>query len=147
MNGEIGDFQNGFFRLPQFWCVFLSILEHNLTSQNQVSIKPSMPQSSTISRNMKLFGCFEFSLWDWSQSETWTVSVSTNNFKSGIRWVERFTNIECNKCSVISGKEIFWSFFEFPVLCFAQLLPSFLSEFISAPIDNMEGWLWNVNEI
>ena len=125
MNSQIRDLQNGFLGLPKLRCELLAILVNDSTTQNQVSIKPSMPQSSSISRYVKLLGGFEFSLRDRCQSQTWAVSMGTNNLKPSVGGFEVLANVKGYQCSVVSGEEVLGAFLELPVGGLAQFLISF----------------------
>ena len=125
MNSQIRDLQNGFLGLPKLRCELLAILVNDSTTQNQVPIKPSMPQSSSISRYVELLGGFEFSLGDGCQSQTWAVSMGTNNLEPSVGGFEVLANVKGHQCSVVSGEEVLGAFLELPVGGLAQFLISF----------------------
>ena len=122
MNGQIGDFQNGFLGLPKLRGELLAILVHNSTTQNQVPIKPGVPQSSSVSRYVELFGGFEFGLGNGRQAKTWAVSVRADDLEPGVGGFEVLAYVESNQCSVVSGEEVLGAFLELPVGGFAQFL-------------------------
>lgn len=149
MDGKIRDLKKWLFRLPEFRSIFLSILVNDSAWQNQISIEPSMPQSSSIGWYMKLFGGFELGFWYRGQSQTWTVSMGTYDLESGIGRIKSFSDVESHQSGIVSCEEILWTFLQLPVLCFTQLLVAFLSKFVSAPVDHVErrtGWIDEIKE-
>ena len=65
--------------------------------------------------------------------------MSSNDFESCVIRIELFSNIEGDNSGKISGEEILVSGLEGPVIDFMQLLVSFLSELLPAPVDCVVG--------
>lgn len=147
VNGQVWYFKQWILWLPEFWSILFTVLVDNSSCKDQVSVKPSVPETSSVSWYMELFHGFELSFWNWCNSQAWAVSMGTNDLESSVFWWESLSNVEGDQSGVVSGEEVLGTFFELPIGCLAQLFVSFCSEFISTPVDDVEGWAGLVDKV
>lgn len=85
VNSQIGNFNKRSVWSPKFGSKLVTILVNDFTSKIEISIEPSVPKSSSISHNIALSQRFKSSFWNRCNFETWTISVSSNNFEPWVK--------------------------------------------------------------
>lgn len=133
VDSKVRDSEDGVVALEQS-CVELSflVLVDDSASDDEVSIEPSVEQSSTIDLDAKLFfkmlvrsqislnsylvKLLRGELANRSKSEVWRVSVSTNQLESGVIGIELTTDSESNESGVVSCEVVFAKLVQGPVV-------------------------------
>lgn len=116
VNSQVGYLKKCTFWSPKSTCILSFFLINNSSSENKISIKPSMPKSSTIKRYTALINPLVGEFRDRIYFKARTICMSSNDFESCIVRIKLFSNIESDNSSKISGEEIFVSGLKSPVI-------------------------------
>lgn len=92
VDGKIGNLHQSFFRSPKGTRVLAFIFVDDSASKDQIAIKPSVPESSSIGRNAALFDTIFCGLGDRVDLEAGAVGVSSDKVVGNVVGIKLATN-------------------------------------------------------